>query len=373
MARRPVLLAVRPVFGARLLTRRSPVPDRVTRKRTLRETVSVTNRLPLTELLAGLSMVSDLRYRLPVDTALRSCVVGTSLARRMNLSESEVSDVFFVSLLFHVGCVAYSHETAERFGDDLAVNHAAIKTEITSVRDVFARLIPESTRDLPAMERLKGAATMAVRGQAFGRAHNQASCEVARDMARRVGLRRSVGDGLYDMHEWWNGRGARGVRGEEIARSGRVARVATEASWSAWAAATRSTLRCDVAPARPSILQSVECLAGDATARVEEAMAEDPTAMVLDTRPRPSSSPPDEAAVVRPGFRRHGAPQDAVHLRSRPGGGSAGGGGREAGQAGRQHGRAVRVCGYLHDLGRIGVSNRLWEKPGPLTTGEWSR
>lgn len=91
-------------------------------------------------------MVSDLGYRLPVDTALRSCVLGTSLARRMRLPERDVSDVFFVCLLFHVGCVAYSHETTEVFGDDLAVNHAAIKTDITSVRDVFATLIPESTR-----------------------------------------------------------------------------------------------------------------------------------------------------------------------------------------------------------------------------------
>jgi HD-GYP domain-containing protein (c-di-GMP phosphodiesterase class II) len=30
----------------------------------------------------------------------------------------------------------------------------------------------------------------------------------------------------------------------------------------------------------------------------------------------------------------------------------------------------VRVAGYLHDLGRIGVSSRIWDKPGPLTGSE---
>lgn len=233
-------------------------------------------------------MVSDLGYRLPVDTAVRSCVVGTSLARRMELPEPEVSDVFFVSLLFHVGCVAYSHETTEQFGDDLAVNHAAVKTDITSVRDVFSTLMPESTRHLPASARLKGAATMAVRGQAFGRAHNQASCAVARDMARRIGLRSSVSDGLYDMHEWWNGRGARGMRGEEISRSGRIARVATEAveliSLGGTDQVEDALRRRAGKTLDPAV---VECLTLDPAGLIEEATAGDPTATLLEIEPAP--------------------------------------------------------------------------------------
>lgn len=333
------------------------------------------DRLRLAELLAGLSMVSDLGYRLPVDTAVRSCVLGTSLARRMGLSEPEVSDVFFVSLLFHVGCVAYSHETAGWFGDDLAVNHAAIKTDITNMRDVFATLIPESTRDLPAMARLKGAATMAVRGQAFGRAHNQASCEVARDMARRVGLRSRVSDGLYDMHEWWNGRGARGLRGEEITRSGRIARVATEATE---LISLGGADQVDVALRRragktldPAV---VECLACDATELVEESTTGDPTAMVLDMEPAPvvevsqtrlpsiASAFGDMADLKTPFTHGHskGVARLAVGAAKRVG--------LDASTV-----ALLELAGYLHDLGRIGVSNRLWEKPGALTTGEWEQ
>jgi HD-GYP domain-containing protein (c-di-GMP phosphodiesterase class II) len=39
----------------------------------------------------------------------------------------------------------------------------------------------------------------------------------------------------------------------------------------------------------------------------------------------------------------------------------------------RQTSAFLEVAGYLHDLGRIGVSNRIWAKPGPLTTGEWEQ
>jgi len=33
----------------------------------------------------------------------------------------------------------------------------------------------------------------------------------------------------------------------------------------------------------------------------------------------------------------------------------------------------VRRAGLAHDLGRVGVSNAIWEKPGPLAFGEWER
>jgi response regulator RpfG family c-di-GMP phosphodiesterase len=332
-------------------------------------------RLRLAELLAGLSMVSDLGYGLPVDTALRSCVIGTSLARRMELPESEVGDVFFVSLLFHVGCVAYSHETTELFGDDLAVNHAVIKTDITDLRDIFATLIPESTRGLPAMTRLKNAATMVVRGQAFGRAHNQASCEVARDMARRIGLRGSVSGGLYDMHEWWNGRGARGVRGEEIARSGRIARVATEAvELFSLGAADQVAVALRRRAGKTLDPEVVECLVRDVTGLVEEATVGDPMARMLEIEPGPvieisqaglssiARAFGDMADLKTPFT--HGHSQEVARLAV----GAAERLGLERDAVAR-----LEVAACLHDLGRIGVSNRVWSKPGPLTTGEWEQ
>lgn len=33
----------------------------------------------------------------------------------------------------------------------------------------------------------------------------------------------------------------------------------------------------------------------------------------------------------------------------------------------------VRKAGYLHELGRLGVSNAIWEKRGQLGAGEWER
>jgi HD-GYP domain-containing protein (c-di-GMP phosphodiesterase class II) len=332
-------------------------------------------RLRLAELLAGLSMVSDLGYRLPADTALRACVMGTGLARRIRLPESEVTDVFFVSLLFHVGCVAYAHETSEIFGDDLVVNHAVIETDLTDVRDIFTTLIPGITKGLPATAGLRNAVRMTVSGRAFGKAHDQASCEVAREMGRRIGLPRSVSDGLYDMHEWWNGNGARGLRGEEIARPARIARVATEA---AGLLSLRSADRVVSALRRragktldPDV---VECFVGDATAVMTEATALDPRLRVLEIEPQPVVMiAPDELSSITCAFGdladlktpfTHGHSREVAPLAV----GAAERLGLEANAI-----ASLEVAGHLHDLGRISVSNHVWNKPGPLTTGEWEQ
>ena len=43
---------------------------------------------------------------------MRSCLVGTALARQQGLEEAEVADCFYTSLLMHLGCSTLSHETA---------------------------------------------------------------------------------------------------------------------------------------------------------------------------------------------------------------------------------------------------------------------
>jgi hypothetical protein len=113
-------------------------------------------RLRLADLLAGLSIVVDLGYGLPLETAMRACLVGTALARRMGLSEREAAEVFYVSLLLHIGCLAYSHETIAWFGDDAAVHRAVVRTNHPA--EIVTVLIPEATRDLPTLARLRSVA-----------------------------------------------------------------------------------------------------------------------------------------------------------------------------------------------------------------------
>jgi hypothetical protein len=167
------------------------------------------DRLRLADLLSGLSIVADLGYGLPIETALRSYLIGTVLARRMDLPEREVADVFYVTLLFHVGCVAYAHETFELFGDDQAVRRAAVETDLTDMRDIFATLIPGATRGLPPAARVRGAVRMAVTGRAFGNAISASTGCGTATCARSVAASRSTTGALPFMRlrpRWCPGR-----------------------------------------------------------------------------------------------------------------------------------------------------------------------
>ena len=46
---------------------------------------------------------------------------------------------------------------------------------------------------------------------------------------------------------------------------------------------------------------------------------------------------------------------------------------RTLGLAGRRGARPLHRAGLVHDFGRLGVSNSIWDKPGPLGAGEWER
>jgi HD-GYP domain-containing protein (c-di-GMP phosphodiesterase class II)/DNA-binding CsgD family transcriptional regulator len=334
----------------------------------------MSEQLRLADLLSGLSIVSDLGYGLPVETALRSCLIATALARQMNLPEREVADVFYVSLLFHVGCVAYAHETYELFGDDQAVRRAAVETDLTDVRDILATLIPGVTRGLPVAARVRAAVRMAMNGRAFGRAHDQASCEAARSVASRIGLPESVSKSLYDIHEWWNGAGARSLRGDQIARPARIARIATETSELLSlgvrdvVGALRHRAGKTLDPA------AVERLSSAHNTLLMQATSGDPRVQVLDAEPPPVVRIGEtdlsriarvfgELADLKNPF-THGHATNVTRLSL-----------ATADRLGldRRTRACLEIAGYLHDVGRVGISNRIWAKAGTLTSAEWEQ
>ena len=61
---------------------------------------------------------------------MRSCLIATALARRLELPESEVADTYYTALLMHVGCSALSHETVAAWGNDQRVLGAAARTNV---------------------------------------------------------------------------------------------------------------------------------------------------------------------------------------------------------------------------------------------------
>ena len=333
-------------------------------------------RLRLADLLGGLSIVADLGFGLPPETAMRACLIGTALARKLGLREQEIVDTFYATLLLHVGCTALSHETAAIFGDDLKVNNAVARTNFGDPRDVFRTLIPGATHGMSPLARARATTFIVARGKSFGRSFETGSCEVARETARRIGLPGSVQQALYEIHEGWNGDGApRGLRGEEIAPAARAARVASDAALfyeigglelAADAIRRRASGTLDPTMADAFLADARELLA--------EVSAGDPRERILEVEPEPMvekdrAELPDVAAAFA----------DIADLKTPFTHGHSRGVARLAIAAASMlrldpvTSSQLEVAALLHDLGRVGVSDAIWEKPGPLTSAEWEQ
>jgi hypothetical protein len=89
--------------------------------------------LCLAELLAGLSLVADIAMGLEQGEAARAALVAVELA--IAVGAPDRSDVYYTTLLQHVGCTAYAHEAAALLGgDEIAVKRAAMRISPMRVR-----------------------------------------------------------------------------------------------------------------------------------------------------------------------------------------------------------------------------------------------
>jgi HD-GYP domain-containing protein (c-di-GMP phosphodiesterase class II) len=333
-------------------------------------------KLRLADLLAGLSLVADLGYGLQPGHGMRSCVIGVNLARELGLADHEAAETFYTAMLLHIGCVGFSHEMAAAFGDELNANRAGAKTNFADPRDIFATLIPETTRGLRPPAQLRAAAFIITKGRALGRRYDATVCEVARETARRIDLSDGIQRALFEVKECWNGGGGpQGLRGEEILLPARVARVATEAALfhdlGGAELAVQALTRRAGGMLDPSIVAG---FVANASILLGEAGAEDPREQILSVEPEP---------VVEKDLgelpRLAAAFGDLADLKTPFTHGHSKGVARLARAAAKslvldpEAARRLHIAAFLHDLGRVGISDAIWERPGPLTRVEWEQ
>jgi hypothetical protein len=75
----------------------------------------------MAEIVAALSLATDLGYGQPMEHVLRSSVIALRLSATLGLDDAERASVYYVGLLACVGCFADAHEQARWFGDDIAL------------------------------------------------------------------------------------------------------------------------------------------------------------------------------------------------------------------------------------------------------------
>jgi HD-GYP domain-containing protein (c-di-GMP phosphodiesterase class II) len=199
---------------------------------------------------------------------------------------------------------------------------------------------------------------------------------LARGLAEQLGLSAPVQEAVGSSYEQWDGRGWPGKRsGEDVPIAARLAQLAeyvevahrlggVEAATAL--ADKRSGSQFD--PALCSILavDAEQILGGlDSAPTWETVISSEPALGVYL-----SGDEFDSALLAIADFVDLKSPYTLGHARAVS---------RLTGDAGRQLGlpgeevRTLERAALVHDLGRLGVSNSIWDKPGPLGAGEWER
>jgi HD-GYP domain-containing protein (c-di-GMP phosphodiesterase class II) len=324
----------------------------------------------LLELLGGLSLVTDIGTGSPLEESLKRCLVASRLARTIGCEDSEVSDMLYTALLQHLGCTAYAHEAARVWGDDIITTRMNFLSSSGEPKDLWQVWIP-GVAEATGRSKARVLATTVVSARRMNTEGTAATCEVARSASQGLRLPESVQDGLSQMFAMWNGKGFPDTAGEAIPLAARIMQVAFTAVMFALHANT------DVAVAevrRRAGTQLDPQLADVLVDRPDELLGDldeiDAYQAVLDAEPAPLRRV--EAAELTEVARTFG---NLVDLKS-PWlhGHSAAVGDLAAAATGivglRDEVDTVRVAGYLHDLGRVGVSSAIWDKAGPLSTAE---
>ena len=333
-------------------------------------------QIRLAELLAAISLATDLGRGFPQEKALRTCLVAERVAEELRLDERARSDTYHAALIHPVGCTAFTYEEARLFGTSELVGVPAFARADAARPGEAIHAIRESVKGQPAGRRLRATVRNLTAGNRFWAYAVRADCEAGARFTRRIGLGDSVARIVVQLQERWDGKGLpAGLGGEEIEIGARVIALANQVEifhrTGGPEEAHAMVRRRAGGWFDPSAAKAFEGRADDIFAELQAGSVWD---TVLQAEPAPPVTIPEWRVddVVT-------ALANAVDLKSPYLLGHSSGVARLAEEAatrlglGDDQSAAVRRSGLLHDLGRVGVSNLVWDKPGPLTASEWEQ
>lgn len=331
--------------------------------------------LRLAELVAALSLGVDLGFDQPMEHVLRQCVISLRLADGLGVSGEQRAVLYYTALMLNVGCHSDAHEQAKWFCDDIAMKAVKYRHDLRSLRGLGANLRLLGA-GLPPLHRLRVGLEFAVGGHRDIDGMIARHAEAARSLAGQLGLDGGTQDAIGACYERWDGKGWPGrMAGEAIPLAARITQLAEYvevahrvggSSAALSLARQRSGRQFD-----PTLVAELTGDAGRILGGLDAIRSWD---CVVASEPglhRCLRGPAvDDALLAVADFVDLKSPFTLGH--SRGVADLASGAAAVLGLPGGER-ESLRRAALLHDLGRLGVSNAIWDKPGPLATGEWER
>lgn len=331
----------------------------------------------LSDVLAALSPVLDRVEGQPDGHTMRTCVIGMTLAERLDLPNDLRGALFYALLLKDAGCSSNAARVAALFDTDDFTAKREFKTVDTSNPAQKLAYIARTVRpDAAPWARAQQFLTVAVQGERAAREMIQIRCERGATIARTIGFPAETAAAIHSLDEHWDGTGyPDGLRGAQIPLLGRICSLAQTVEVFArtyglenaiamaeeragrwfdpqlvdllhvesrigplWDARSAHDLAALIARLEPEgqLLAATE----DRLDRVAAAFAQ-----IIDAKsPYTFQHSARVARIAVAMATVQGLPPVAV--------------------------RDLRRAALLHDIGKLGISNQILDKPGKLTDAE---
>jgi HD-GYP domain-containing protein (c-di-GMP phosphodiesterase class II) len=328
------------------------------------------------EMIGAMSIATDLGTGQPLEHALRTAILAVRLGELAELSPPELADAYYVSLLHSIGCTSDATEQTELFGDDIeprakfALVDGGNRDELAAfLMDVVGQGRPPEVREPMVAHAVENAVEIA-------RSTFALHCEVAQRFAGWLGFGLGVISSLACAFERWDGNGFPGAAaGEAIPLPARVLHVARDIS--VFLSAAGSDEAAEVIQQRAGGAYDPR-LAALAIDHFEELLDGLDDAVIWEQAI--AAEPPPQRWMtgeeIDSAFRVIGTFTDLKSYWLR---GHAEGTSELAEAAAWRLGlpadqvAVVRRAALALDLGRVAVSNAIWEKPGPFGLTDWER
>lgn len=334
--------------------------------------------LRLSELISALSHALDITEGQPEGHCVRCCWIGMHVGRRLGLDDGDLWNLYYTLLLKDLGCSSNAARICELYlTDDLSFKRD-FKTVGDSLPKVLQFVLSHTGLKAGLAERFRSVLTIMRDGEEIATELIATRCQRGAEIARLLRFPASVSAGIYSLDEHFNGEGkpAR-LAGESIPLYSRIALLAQVIDVFHTAGGPQAAL------------DEIRLRAGrwfdPALVEVFEAVAEDGEFWAM------LASPEVMTAVLALEPASHTVALDDDYLDDI----AAAFGQVVDSKSPYTSGHSARVALYtdliaealglpaerrrwlkrgalLHDVGKLGVSNSVLDKPGKLDADEWA-
>ncbi|MEJ0011919.1 MAG: HD-GYP domain-containing protein [Bauldia sp.] len=183
--------------------------------------------LRLSELLSALSHALDLTEGQPEGHCVRCCWIGTAIGRELGLAETELWELYYTLLLKDVGCSSNAARISALYKtDDLLFKHD-VKIVGTSLPALLGFVVSHTAGAASLADRVQTILSVVPQTPRVANEIIKTRCERGADIARRLRFSERVASGIHDLDEHWDGSGnPAGKKGEAIPVYARIALLA---------------------------------------------------------------------------------------------------------------------------------------------------